>query len=807
MTFSDFLAATPPTDGLVYVVRSLLGGVPYEQAPLLTLRKIHDQLLRLFQKMDKLTVGYYVNLLGREFKPKATWAQLAKEAAGATKTQEQEGESTVVIGGKELEVPNWKEDPALRASLQEFGIARAEGVMWREGATRLELLSNFTARGLFFVATDGVTHRLIEIKNIAGARQYIEIQGTDKCFKTEADARLFFGRFGNYEFFGEKKDTIGLWRCLLSECVHCVGISQLGWQDAGFWVWANGVYVPGEGFQEFSEYGTVTIHGTHYYCAAANRINAHALGNRNRLKFVARFSNYSFDDWQTQFLRVYGNNGKIGLLFLLVSLFRDIVQDNAGMVPILNAFGKCGTGKSVMLRSLTRMFFKNPVLTNLANSTLPSLDNAVHEYRNVPIAFDEYSVNITREKVEFIKSLFDGGGRVKTIASDVDGVRYNSQSEIAASVCIAGQQIPDADSALLTRILSLEFKKSQYTDEEQDNLETLLGMEQEGLSGIIHTFLNHRKLVEDNFSEVYMHTRRQVRKHINELGLKSEERIISTWSILITMYRILSDVLGFAFTIKDILAIAVEQIGTQITDLQDSNELSTFWSTFANLVQRGDILQDADYKVVRATGDMTNDHGDPLPIDEGTELLYLNMTTVYPQYLRSLRDQGGHLFTRTTIQKYLKSAEGFVKSKRSCRWDMPNRSGVKMDKSRSSVIGKAWVFKLSDIDLPIAFNWNTFPEEIPPAQPEELRSKPTGKVRLHLPEAPISEDAVPNTSSTPPLPATPVTEEQQSTDEPTPVEPATVEPATDEHTPVEPAPLPMEEYEEAYDPDSVEIPF
>ena len=660
---------------------------------LFTLRQIYATVGEVLNAQDAPTQQYYVNLLGATFKPRKQWQDLLKNTA-------KQKPQSFTIGGRELTPPDATDGSEVALQLREYGVARHNGVMWRLSTNgAVTLLSNFIARGLFFIATEGTTHRLIEIENVAGERQYIELAGDAKSFKTESDARLFFGKFGNYEFFGDKTDTIGLWRLILNECTPCKGISQMGWQEDGFWVWSNGVYVPHEGYREFSEYGTIKIGNRTYYSSSANRINEYALENRNRRKFAAHFSDTKFSHWQRQFLRVFGENGRVGILFMLTSLFRDIVQETAGMVPLLNAFGKCGTGKSVMLRSLSKLFFRSPVLMNLANSTLPSLDNAVHEYKNVLIAFDEYSVGITRDKVEFIKSMFDGGGRVKTVASSIEGMRYNSQSEICAAVCVAGQQIPDADAALLTRIISLEFTKSQYSDAEQDELETLLTMEQKGLAGIVHECLEFRKFVEDNFADVYTGVRRWVRKMLTEAGVRPEERIISTWSILLSMYELLDPDLHFDFSREEIISFATSTIATQSEDLQSGNELSTFWTVFSSLVQRGELVRGNDFKIVNAPLTLETETGKTLNLPFESSLLYLNMTTVYPLYVREMRQLGGHLFSRTTIQKYLKSSDAFISSKKSVRWSGNKKPGTQ--NAAEDVIGKSWVFALSELNLPI----------------------------------------------------------------------------------------------------------
>ena len=702
---------------------------------LFTLRQIYATVGEVLNAQDAPTQQYYVNLLGATFKPRKQWQDLLKNTA-------QQKPQSFTIGGRELIPPDATDGSEVALQLREYGVARHNGVMWRLSTNgAVTLLSNFIARGLFFIATEGTTHRLIEIENIAGERQYIELAGDAKSFKTESDARLFFGKFGNYEFFGDKTDTIGLWRLILNECTPCKGISQMGWQEDGFWVWSNGVYVPHEGYREFSEYGTIKIGNRTYYSSSANRINEYALENRNRRKFAAHFSDTKFSHWQRQFLRVFGENGRVGILFMLTSLFRDIVQETAGMVPLLNAFGKCGTGKSVMLRSLSKLFFRSPVLMNLANSTLPSLDNAVHEYKNVLIAFDEYSVGITRDKVEFIKSMFDGGGRVKTVASSIEGMRYNSQSEICAAVCVAGQQIPDADAALLTRIISLEFTKSQYSDAEQDELETLLTMEQKGLAGIVHECLEFRKFVEDNFADVYTGVRRWVRKMLTEAGVRPEERIISTWSILLSMYELLDPDLHFDFSREEIISFATSTIATQSEDLQSGNELSTFWTVFSSLVQRGELVRGNDFKIVNAPLTLETETGKTLDLPFESSLLYLNMTTVYPLYVREMRQLGGHLFSRTTIQKYLKSSDAFISSKKSVRWSGNKKPGTQ--NAAEDVIGKSWVFALSELNLPITLE-NT--EDVAPngaSTKLEVESENTSNLKLqtsNLSEAQNSDE-------------------------------------------------------------------
>ena len=211
---------------LHYVAQEFAQG---REIDLFTLRRVQSVVVDVLSCVDTQTQEYYINLLGAKFKPRKQWQELLK------KLQNQSGARSVLIGQKELTPPKTEEVNEFSLQIREYGVGRSQGVLWRVGKnSSSELISNFTVRGLYFIATEGTTHRLIEITNIAGERQYIELSGDAKSFKTESDARLFFGKFGNYEWFGSKEDTIGLWRLILNECTPCKGIAQLGWHRDGF---------------------------------------------------------------------------------------------------------------------------------------------------------------------------------------------------------------------------------------------------------------------------------------------------------------------------------------------------------------------------------------------------------------------------------------------------------------------------------------------------------------------------------------------------------------------------------------------
>ena len=115
---------------------------------LFTLRQIYATVGEVLNAQDAPTQQYYVNLLGATFKPRKQWQDLLKNTA-------QQKPQSFTIGGRELTPPDATDGSEVALQLREYGVARHNGVMWRLSANgAVTLLSNFIARGLFFIATE-----------------------------------------------------------------------------------------------------------------------------------------------------------------------------------------------------------------------------------------------------------------------------------------------------------------------------------------------------------------------------------------------------------------------------------------------------------------------------------------------------------------------------------------------------------------------------------------------------------------------------------------------------------------------------
>ncbi|MBK8880741.1 MAG: hypothetical protein IPN74_20210 [Haliscomenobacter sp.] len=170
-------------------------------------------------------------------------------------------------------------------------------------------------------------------------------------------------------------------------------ITVLGFQsDTKYWAWANGILANGE-FHPVDEAGIVEVAGKYYYIPAYSVINADSAEGQEERKFIYKEGQLSFSQWAKLFVKVYGDKGKIGILFLVATFFRDIIFKHVGSFPMLFLFGMKGSGKSAFRTSLKSLY------GNYTESDAMSLEGV-----STPKAYQRKLAQI-RNGIEILRSM------------------------------------------------------------------------------------------------------------------------------------------------------------------------------------------------------------------------------------------------------------------------------------------------------------------------------------------------------------------------------------------------------------------
>ena len=273
-------------------------------------------------------------------------------------------------------------------------------------------------------------------------------------------------------------------------------------------------------------------------------------------------------------------------------MFRDIITDTTRSFPILNIYGKKGTGKTEFALSLINLFQRNPEVSNLDSTTYYAMGDKCAEVSNMLVHFDEYKNSLSKKHIDFLKGIYDNAGRSKRSA---DGERRES-TNVDCGVVLTGQEMPTADIALFSRVIFLESQRSERTKEETDKYQTFMKLRNMCPTNITVSLMRYR----DNFNAGWFNAWKRA------LGeIKSEvdystigERFINNWAMMLATYYCLHSIAEeIPFSEKEVHDICIEGLKYQHSLCNSTDEIAVFWSMFSKARQLGDIREGQDYKV------------------------------------------------------------------------------------------------------------------------------------------------------------------------------------------------------------------
>ena len=327
-------------------------------------------------------------------------------------------------------------------------------------------------RPLFHIRDVIMPKRIYMIRNEHGHEELIELKQEDLVSLQKF--RLKVEGMGDYVWKATEKELIKLKGYLYSQTETASIITQMGWQRKGFYAFGNGVYNE-QRWTPVDEYGIVRLgEKGNFYLPAHSKIYR---DDTKMYDFERRFvhlnlSAVSLKEFTDQFFTVFGDNARIGFAFMLASLFHDVVTTptSTGWFPILNLFGPKGSGKTDMGKTLLKFFVLQEKAPNVRNSTVPALNDAVAAVSNALVLIDEYKNSLDISKIEFLKGLWDCTGRTR-MNMDLD--KRKETTAVDAGVILAGQEMATMDIALFSRLIFLQFPRSEFSAEEKENYKKL----------------------------------------------------------------------------------------------------------------------------------------------------------------------------------------------------------------------------------------------------------------------------------------------------------------------------------------------
>ena len=561
---------------------------------------------------------------------------------------------------KELKKKEVEEKAFSKEGFTKYGFYESSGGYWSlNGQTELRW-SNFTMRPLFHIKDVINPKRLYELRNESGLREIVELKQEDLVSLSKFRQRI--EGLGNYIFEANEQCLIKLKRYLYEQTQTATEITQLGWQKQGFYSFGNGALYQGS-FIKADDYGIVKLpDGQNYYLPGASKIYK----DDSLFQFEKRFVHlgYSTIDLRSvaeSMINVFGDNAKVGLCFLVATLFRDVVTATLKSFPMLNLFGPKGSGKSELGHTLMSFFIIQNIPPNLSNSTIAALSESVAQCSNAIVHLDEFKNNIDLEKREFLKGLWDSAGRTRM---NMDRDKKREQTRVDSGIIISGQEMATADIALFSRFVYLTFNKTEFTTHERNSFAELDRLRKLGFSHLTLEILNHREVFKQNFPAMYSATASEV---MDKLGDNvCESRIVNNWTTLAAAYRTLEQLLDLPFSYSQILKIAIEGIIRQNHECKSSDEIASFWSVIAASQQDGDFVMDYDYKM-RCDSKISTMRTN-IEFRTPRQMLLVNCASVYSAYSKKARDMEISRLNKNSLEYYLENSKEYLGKVRAVRF-------------------------------------------------------------------------------------------------------------------------------------------
>ena len=302
-----------------------------------------------------------------------------------------------------------------------------------------------------------------------------------------------------------------------------------------------------------------------------------------------------------------------------------MVFNQVRFFPFLFLFGDFGTGKTSFVERLLSLFGRDIIGTPLNNATSVALSRLASTRINGLFYFKEYTSETDEKAQDFILTAYDGAGRTTGVKSNDNRTK---SFPVKSGLIFDGNHLPTQKTAILSRMILLNFEESTFRDEQKHAYNQLKSAASKGLGKVLVEILEHRELFENRFKEEFTINAKELKESCKN---SFPERTLNHIALLMTPAKILWNQLSFPFKFVDVLHSIIENAENQNNLLKQSGALSIFWESFSNSVKKGLVVRFDGYnsKISHFNIKETND---------SNGIMQVKLQNLYPVYVRYCRE-------------------------------------------------------------------------------------------------------------------------------------------------------------------------
>ena len=540
------------------------------------------------------------------------------------------------------------------ASLYRVGLVVKSGCyLGADNGKELQRWSNFIFLPVLHLKNAKGSTLILKVVNTFGEEEVVELKSSDLVNNRHFKSRLFDR--GNYLWYGDEKNLNTLLDHVL-EVTHSASlIDVLGYNTLeDFYAFSNGIYVNGA-FIKADDIGVVNNGNSHYFLPGFSKLNSKDTLSHSfeRLFCCNPQGMTTLREFAGQIVKVYGKGGIVSFAWTLAAIFRDIIFDRLKYFPVLNLFGRKGSGKTELARALSSMFYTLPSTPNsCSNTSIPVIGYNLSHVKNSVLILDEYTNDLMPQRIDLLKGLWGGTARSK-----MDGENPVT-IPVLSGVILAGQYKPE-DEAIFSRCIHLMYSQTSFSREEKQNFKELSEMVLHGNTHLLLPILKLRNVFEEGFYKAFELTINDVMiKLENE---KVEDRILHNWVVALTAFRVLEPHIDVPFSYAEVFDTVVEGIRYQNDQIRKSSDTANFWQFIDTMHSQGKVKEKCHFVIKSLTSFTPMGKNEPRSYIEPKRIIFLNFKAVRGLLEQRIqRQKYGSTLDIATIESYLKSLPQFL---------------------------------------------------------------------------------------------------------------------------------------------------
>lgn len=536
------------------------------------------------------------------------------------------------------------------SDLIEFGIAYKDGVIMAKGKSSPSPISNFVFSILFHFDNGTTnTERLIKYENNDNGNVGTMIL-EDKTLSSVGDIRAAFASKNCVFADLNAKMLAGILRRAYLLEIPATKIDKLGYNAEGdFYAFANAIVLPGAGgVVTANRYGLVhapQADGAQRWlylpAFAEHNLNNPSFDGARQLQYDPA-SNMGANEFFKLLFKAWGLPGFVAGLYLANSLMFDIIFEHTHCFPFLFLFGKHGTGKTTLIRTLLGTISKGYEGDSFG-STQKAIARRLNQVNNSIVYLKEYTIGLPSEFVSMMKSAYDGQSysiAQKTTGNDT--LTFVSRT----GVLVDGNDLPTDQAPLYDRFIVLELRKDTFTDAQSRAFDQLSkANESHTLTSVARELLQCRPTYKKHFARLYDAELERLKagrmKDFDTRTIGHVAFMMAAYKALKKDYTLLEGIEEM-FNEPGLEDYLFEVATTKKEDIKEMSPTSTFWQMAAPAIEES-CMGD------KALADF----------DRETNTLYITYTKLYIEYSKRCRNSGTKIADKTALRKFL-TGQGYA---------------------------------------------------------------------------------------------------------------------------------------------------